>query len=305
MTNFKAWIKALRAHFLTATLAPVLLGTTIAWYDVGGLNIIFFILALIGVSSIHLGANLVNDYFDYKSGNDDVNVAGSHYSGGSRVIQEGLISPKSILIIALLFFFFGSLIGFYFLWVLKSIEILVIGLIGVFIGFFYTANPLKLGYRGFAEICNGVIFGPLIGLGAYYVQTQTFSTAILLTSVIVGLLLALVLIINEFPDYPADKTVGKRTLLVCLGREKSVKIFHFGIILAYFILTAGCILEIIPIASLVAFLSLPFAISAIKESRENFDKPQKIIKANISTFFLHISFSLLLCLGILLDRVLL
>ena len=120
MADLVAWVKALRAHFLTATFAPVVLGASVAFGQTGLFSLHYFVLALAGVSFIHLGANMSNDYFDYKSGNDDVNIMGSEYSGGSRVIQEGLIRPRHILYASLIFFAAGSIIGLYFILILVA-----------------------------------------------------------------------------------------------------------------------------------------------------------------------------------------
>src|SRR3989338_847528 len=113
MPRLKVWLKALRAPFFTATIVPVLLGAIIAWYDTGSFIWVKFWLTFAGALFMHAGTNLANDYFDHQSGCDEINATPTPFSGGSRVIQQGLIKAKNILFAALAFFIFGSLIGFY------------------------------------------------------------------------------------------------------------------------------------------------------------------------------------------------
>ena len=214
------WIKALRAHFLPATIAPVLIGTAVAWFATGRFDPLVFCLALIGGIFVHLGANLSNDYFDARSEADALNVDRNALSGGSRVIQDGLIPAGQILAAAISFLAAGALIGLYLAWRLHSVLLLGIGAAGVFCAYFYTGAPLRLGYRGLAEVLNGISFGPIITAGAYVVQTGSISGAVLLASIPPGVLLATLLMINEFPDYDSDLSVGKRTIVVGLGKKK-------------------------------------------------------------------------------------
>ena len=108
--NLTNWLKAFRLPFLTATIIPVALGSVIAWNHGGGFNWFLFFLTTLGISFLHIGTNLANDYFDHKSGNDDINKTPTPFSGGSRVIQEGSIKAKSVFLAALGFFALGSII---------------------------------------------------------------------------------------------------------------------------------------------------------------------------------------------------
>ncbi|MFA4843240.1 MAG: 1,4-dihydroxy-2-naphthoate octaprenyltransferase, partial [Candidatus Omnitrophota bacterium] len=222
MTNFKIWLKAARAPFLTATVVPVVLGAAVAWSEAGRFNLFNFLLTLIGIIFIHTATNLANDYFDHKTGNDWLNKTPTPFSGGSRVIPEKLISPRGVLIFSLSCFILGSLIGLWINYRLGTNVVLFMGIVGVFCGFFYTASPVRIGYTGFGELIVGLCFGPLVVMGSYYAQALSFSWAAFWASIPVGILIGLVLYINEFPDYDADKAVNKRTAVVTLGREKAV-----------------------------------------------------------------------------------
>ncbi len=304
IADFKTWARALRLPFLTATAVPALLGASVAYWEAGAFNWLLFLLSLVGVAFLHLGTNLANDYYDHKSGNDEANSSPTPFSGGSRVIQEGLIAPKAILITSLTCFTLGISIGLLLYWMTENMQIIAIGCIGVLIGFFYTASPLKLGYRGIGELLTGIGFGPLVVAGTYAVQVGSISSAALLASMPIGILVGLILFINEFPDYEADKKVGKKTWVVLMGKRNAVKLFHALLLFTYLFVGYVVFVNIFPLYTLVVFLTLPLAIKAYLVSRKNFESIKELLPANGSTIMLHLSFGLLLSLGFVLDRLL-
>lgn len=304
MSRFKIWLRAIRAPFFTASATPVLLGSVVAWADFGTFNWFYFFLTLIGVVFINAGTNLANDYFDHKSGNDEINETPTPFSGGSRVIQEKLIKPLDILVASLVFFFLAFLIGFYLNFSIPGNIILIVGLIGVLIGFFYTADPFRLGYRGFGELWVSLCLGPLVVLGAYYIQTQILSLEALLISVPPGILVGLILYINGFQDYEADKRVGKRTSIVILGKERAAKIYCFSLGLVYLWVIGGVIFKVFPPATLIIFLTIPLALRAARVLMKNFDKIYELLPANAATIQLHLCIGLLLCIGYIIDKIL-
>lgn len=297
------WLRAARLPFLTATLIPVALGTSISWWETARFDFVNFLLVLSGVALLHCATNLTNDYFDHKSGNDEINNNPTPFSGGSRVIQEKLIKPNGVFIFALACFVLGSLIGLWLNYQLKTNVILIMGIVGVFLGFFYTAYPLKIGYTGLGELIVGLCFGPLVVLGSYYVQARSFSWAALWGSVPIGILVGLVLYINEFPDYEADSAVGKKTLVVRLGKQRAVKLYHLLLGAAYLSLILGVVLKAVPAATLITLFSAPIALKALIVSRNNFDRIYELLPANASTIALHSLFGLLLCAGFILHKV--
>jgi len=301
--NFKIWLKAIRIPFFTATIIPVALGSIVAWYDTSNFIWARFWLAMVGALLIHIGTNLANDYFDHLSGCDEANPNPTPFSGGSRVIQEGLIPPGKILFVSLVSFISGGAIGLYLNYLCGQNVILVLGLIGVFLGFFYTAKPLRIGYTSLGELAVGIGFSPLIVMGAYYVQTQHLLFKLFLISLPVGILIALVLFINEFPDYLADKAVGKRTLVVILGKRRAVILYHILLASVYLAVVFLLIFKFLPITSLIVFLSLPIAIKAYLISKNNFDKVYELLPANAYTIGLHSIIGLLLCAGFILDKI--
>lgn len=300
--SIKTWLKAVRIPFSTATVIPVTLGSIIAWYDTDRFIWMRFFLAMLGALFIHIGTNLANDYFDHLSGCDKANPNPTPFSGGSRVIQEGLISPKEILHVSLASFILGGAIGLYLNYLCGGKAILILGIIGIFLGFFYTAKPFRIGYGSFGELAVGIGFGPLMVLGAYYVQAQNLPFKVFVISIPVGLLIALVLFINEFPDYQADKSVGKRTLVVILGKKKAVILYQILLAAVYLAIIALVIFKFLPVASLITFLGLPLALKAFAVSKKNYDNIYELLPANASTIALHSIVGLLLCIGFILDK---
>jgi 1,4-dihydroxy-2-naphthoate octaprenyltransferase len=300
--NFKIWFKAIRVPFFTATIIPVVFGYLLAWFDGAVFVWPRFFLTLVGAVCIHAGTNLANDFFDYLARCDEANPTPTPFSGGSRVIQEGLILPKKILVASLAFFAFGSLCGLYLNHISGGNVILILGMIGVFLGFFYSARPFKIGYGCLGELATGVGFGPLMVMGAYFVGAQRLPFKVFLISVPIGILIALVLFINEFPDYVGDKTVGKRTLVVALGKKRAVIIYHVLLATVY-VFTAGLIAaRFLPTFCLIALLSLPVAIRAVAVSKNNYDKIYELLPANAATIGLHAMIGALLCVGIVVDK---
>ncbi|MDP8204167.1 MAG: prenyltransferase [Candidatus Tenebribacter mawsonii] len=304
MNKIKLWIKASRAPFLTASLVSVVLGAVIAWNLTGELHLLKLILTTFGVIFVHSGTNLVNDYFDHKSNLDEINVNHNMFSGGSRVIQDKELSPKAMLTAGLLCFSATAAIGLYLNSITAGNVILYIGISGFLIGYFYTAKPLKFGYTALGELITAIACGPLIVYGTYFVITQTHSLQPLLASIPIGILVGLILYINEFEDHDADKAVGKKTLVIVFGKVKAIKLFYFFLVFNYIWVIIGVILNWFPIYTLAVILTLPICIKAIKVARVNYDKIKELLPANAATIGLHMIFGVLLSLGFVLDRLL-
>lgn len=303
MINFKVWLKAIRVPFFTATIIPIVLGSIMAWHDNNNFIWIKFWLTLSGGLLIHAATNLANDYFDYLSGCDTLNPTPTPFSGGSRVLPEGLLSPKKILSAWLVCFMLGGSIGLYLNYLSKNNVILILGIIGVFLGIFYTAKPFRLGYGALGELAVGIGFGPLMVAGSYYVQAQNLSLKAFLVSLPIGILIALVLYINEFPDYAGDIAAGKRNLVVRLGKKRAVILYHILLAATYLIIFSLVIFKFLPIISVVVLLSLPLALKAFLVSQHNFDKIYELLPANASTIGLHSLIGILLCASFVLDKI--
>jgi 1,4-dihydroxy-2-naphthoate octaprenyltransferase len=298
----KKWIVAIRAPFFTASVAPALVGVAVAFFEGYAVHWWHAALTLVGLLAIHGGTNLANDYFDHVTRDDWVNVTPTPFSGGSRVIQEGIISPRAMFIYSLACFAVGIACGLYLWRVTPGNVVLWLGLAGVASGSLYTAVPVTIGYRGVGELFVGLNFGPLAVLGAHYVQAGQLSPAALMASVPVGLLIAAVLYINEFPDYEADKQVNKKTLIVIFGPERARYGYITLIALTYAAIAAFVAFGGLPAWALLGLLTLPLAVKAAAVLMRHYREPYQLIPANALTIVVHFATAVLLSAGLALGR---
>lgn len=295
--DMNKFLRITRLPFLSVTIFAVLVGIVAAWATIGKLNWWYAFLTFLGVVLLHLGVNMINDYYDWKSGNDNVFKKPSPFSGGSRVIQEGIVAPKDMKTYALISFALGCLIGIY-LVMQMNLTILWLGLIGVILGYFYTGEPIRFAHRGLGELTIALSWA-LVVIGAFYVQAQTIPAGIIAAGSSIGLLVALVVWINEFSDLKADKEVGKDTLVVRLGLEKAATGYKIILSLAYLIILAGIGLRYMPITTGLVVLSLPIAWNASKIVSKEYKNIPKLIPAQAMTIQLQSVFGILLAAGYL------
>jgi 1,4-dihydroxy-2-naphthoate octaprenyltransferase len=291
------WIIKMRAPFFTVDIVPVLLGTALAWAREGKFNLWYFLLTLVGTVFINAGTNMTNDYFDHKWGSDEVNKEFINpFTGGSRVIQMGLVKPKEMLWQGIGFFIAASVIGLILAFT-RGWGVLWLGLIGVFSGYFYTAPPVRLVRTGLGELVVGMCLGPLTVLGAYYVQVQEMSWEPVVASLPVGFLVALILWINEFQDMPADAQVGKNHLIVRIGRKAGATAFGLLLAATYLSIILGVLFAGVTPWALIALAISPLALKAYRIAREHYDHPQELVPANVLTIRAHLLTGLLLSVG--------
>jgi 1,4-dihydroxy-2-naphthoate octaprenyltransferase len=303
------WLEELRAPFFTASAIPVVLGALVAWNETGQFHWGFFFLALIGGVLMHAGTNVANDYYDHKSRADELNVDYVRpFTGGSRIIQRGLLRPREVLVGALLFFLVACLIGLYLTYE-RGWGVLIIGLIGLFSGYFYTAPPFFLVATGFGELIVGLNFGVLMTLGSYYVQAQKVAWEPILASLPVGFLIAAVLYINEFQDCRSDEAVGKNHLVARLGKQKAAVGYEVMLYAAYASIIVGVMVRLfsppsgISLFAVLGLLTIPIAVKTIRIVRAHFDRLMELAPANANTVVLHSLVGILISVGYFLDEV--
>jgi len=288
MKKMAIYLAELRAPFFTGSIIPVLFGTTLAWYHEGEFSLYFFILNLIGAVMIQAGANVANDYYDHISGNDVANTEFARpFTGGSRMIQRGLLTPREVLAEACLCYAIGALIG---LWLAYTCGwfILALGLFGGITSYFYSAPPFKLVHRGIGEIIIGLDFGILMVAGTYFVQTGKISLVPVIASLPLTLLIIAILYINEFQDYNADRLVGKFNWVVRLGRKNGAKGYLALIAATYLSIVWGIAAGALPIASILTILTLPLAVKAVRTALANYENTAQLAPANAATILLHL-----------------
>jgi 1,4-dihydroxy-2-naphthoate octaprenyltransferase len=303
MHSVKKWMRATRAPFFTASIVPVLVGTALAWNVTGRFNLSSFLLVLAAILLFHAGTNVANDYYDHRTGNDEINTKVTPFSGGSRVIQEGLVPARHMLILALSCFFLGSLVGLYINAITPGNLILYLGIFGLLSGFFYTATPVLVGYRGIGEFLVGLNLGTLSIIGAYYVQAHSLSWPAFWMSLPIGFLVAAILYINQFPDYDADKAVNKRHLVVRLGKRKATYGYYCLIAATFLVIAGSVVFRMVTPFVLISFLALPIALGAVKTVSSSYDRFVELIPAQAKTIQTHLFTGLLLSLGLVIGKI--
>jgi 1,4-dihydroxy-2-naphthoate octaprenyltransferase len=296
VNRLQAYLVELRAPFLTVSILPVVLSVAIAEHETGAWNPLLFGLTLAGAVLLHLGANTINDWFDHISGNDEINTEFSRpFTGGSRMIQSGEVTPRGVLTLAIVLFCLAALIGVY-LYIVRGPAIILFGITGLVLGILYTEPRAMLAGRGFGELAIFLAFG-LIALGAYYVQTGYISRGALVAPMPLAILTTAIIIINEFQDAPADSATGKRTLIVRIGRKRGVVLFAAVTLSAYIPIAAGVASGLMPRVSLAALATLPLALKAVHTAAVNYDNPRAMTPANASTIITHLATGIILTLA--------
>jgi len=272
-----AWLRVIRIRFLLASVIAVSTGLAISWWHTSQVDIWHAILTLGGVIALHASVDLLNDYWDYKRG-IDTQTQRTKMSGGTGVLPEGLLQPRQVYRAGIAFLVIGTLIGSYFV-IVDGIIIGILLTFAVLSIYFYST---KIVDSGLAEIFV-TVKGTVIVLGTYFIQTSEITLASILGGIFVGVLSSLVLFITSFPDYDADKSKGRKTLVIVLGKQKATLIFWVFPIVAYLILFSGVILEIFPIYSLISLAAIPLMIKSGVILRQNFDKIQELVPAMANT----------------------
>jgi len=295
--SLKIWLAELRAPFFTASLVPVVLGAVIAWHETASFHLFYFTLTLIGVLSLHAATNTLNDYFDYKSGNDLLNrEANRPFDGGSPFLVDGRLKAESVYRFGMSALLLGIGIGL-FLSVRKGWLILPLGVIGVGTAYFYVEPRVKLASRGLGELLTGLCFGPLVVIGTYYVQVQKVSVAALIAGIPVGFLITNVLFINQFPDREADLAVGKNHWVVRLGKKKAAKVYVLLVSAVYISVVMGILLGVLPKISLITLLTIPISLKGTLIALREYDRSPKLRPAQAMTILAHLTTGLLLSLS--------
>ncbi|MCG6537993.1 MAG: prenyltransferase, partial [Syntrophales bacterium LBB04] len=226
----KGLMMTVKPESLLISFVAVSTGTAVASLY-GSVHWGYYSLTLLGMILMQGGANVLNDYFDYKNKVDTSHVPGSFGTGG-RAIARSLLSPFQVLFLGLLFYVIVLPIGAYFT-AKVGLPVLILGLIGFFLGFFYTGSPIGFKYYALGEPAVFLVWGPLIVSGAYYVQRVSFSFQPVFVSIPVGILVALILFANNIRDVVSDAHARVCTIATILGKEKAVKLSHSLIFASY------------------------------------------------------------------------
>jgi len=284
-------MRVMRAPFFTASAMSAVVASAAAWHFGAPRDWPAFVATLIGVVALQAAGNLSNDYYDHLSGDDEANRWFGPFSGGSRAIQDMGVAPKRVLAAAIIAFAVAAVCAAY-CWATRGgWQIPALALAGAGAAFLYTAPPTRLAYIGAGEAAIFAAFGPFLMMGAYFVQARHIDAAAFWCGVPVGLLVALILIVNEFPDYEADSSVGKKHLIVRLGLKRSILLCAAIYAAAYgsivFLVARG----LAPREAYAAFVTLPVAAFVIVWLARNDRSPLKLRISSGVHILLHFLFS--------------
>ena len=294
--KLEVWAKELRIPFLSLPAIFVPLGITVALLD-GYFNLVYGILTLIGIVCIHASVNVLNDYFDFKSGIDTATTP-TPFSGGSRVLPENLLTPRSVLIGGIILLAIGSLIGLYFLYIF-NFPPLLIALISIAIITSVAYSPV-LSKIGVGEVFVFLNFGPLLFTGVYYIQSGgLISTEAIVVGSIVGLMTTGILYINQFPDTDADKSKGRFHLVARLGKKRAAGIYKYIVNASYVIIILGIVTFTIPPTTIIALITIPKFRVANAILQKEYEKIMELIPAMGNTVMGTIQSGILLLVGYL------
>jgi len=293
LSSLQIWLIAARPRTLPAAVAPVLVGTSLAW-TVGPLDWIAFVAASLGALFIQVGTNLSNDYSDARRGADT-----EERLGPVRVTAGGLVPPKQVLFATYASFGMAVLCGIYLI-IIAGPVLLLIGAASILAGVLYTGGPRPYGYEGFGELFVFTFFGIVAVTGSYYVQRQALEWEAFVLAIPVGLLASAILVVNNVRDLETDRRANKQTLAVRIGRANTRRLFAVMVALAYPTALLPTMLGSFNAWPLLVLLTIPIAVALVRTVASHTDGPTlnaSLAKAGI----LELSFCVLLTAGLLLN----
>jgi 1,4-dihydroxy-2-naphthoate polyprenyltransferase len=293
LSSLQIWLIAARPRTLPAAVAPVLVGTALAW-TVGPLDWIAFVAAALGALFIQVGTNLSNDYSDARRGADT-----EERLGPVRVTAGGLVPPKQVLFATYASFGMAVLCGIYLIIIAGPI-LLLIGAASILAGVLYTGGPRPYGYEGFGELFVFTFFGIVAVTGSYFVQRQALEWEAFVLAVPVGLLASAILVVNNVRDLETDRRAGKKTLAVRIGRANTRRLFAAMILLAYPTALLPSLVGSFNAWPLLILLTVPIALALVRTVASRTDGPT-LNAALARAGVLELTFCALLTTGLLLN----
>ncbi len=299
--KLKSLMIAVRANFLLLAVVLGFLGGSLAWYEHQefgrDFNLAYAFLAGFGLVLTHISVNVFNDYFDYRSKLDYITPR-TPFSGGSKALPDGLITGKQALWLAIVTLAIATPIGIYFTLV-KGWLLLPLLVVAGIIVIIYTPLILKMGYPEWAP---GLGLGVLPILGAYFVQGGQYTASALIAAIPSGILVHNLLLLNEFPDAEADKTVKRRTLPIVIGKKNAAIVYSSLMIMVYLWIIGAVILHRMPTLTLLGLLTVPLAFKSISGSFK-FNDMSKMVPAQANNVFVVLLTQLLMGIGFILAGV--
>lgn len=294
LSSIKLMWKMTRPHTLTATFAPIILGTVAALYE-SQINWSLFSAMMVACLALQIATNLFNEYYDFKRGLDTLDSVGI----GGGIVRHGL-KPKNVLTVAFLLYLLAAIIGVY-ICMNSSWWLVVLGLIGMAVGYFYTGGPLPIAYTPFGELFAGLFMGTFFVLIAFYIQTNTLTIESMLISLPVGILVGAINMANNIRDIDEDIKGGRKTLAILLGREKAVAVLASAFVIAFMWIVVIVLIGYVSPWALMIFLGLKKPIAAIQGFKKGATEPSYMKIAMKSTAITNTIFGFLLSVGLLIS----
>ena len=259
------WLRVIRVRFLLASVIAVSVGLSINWWQNSQIEPFDAALTFAGVMALHASVDLLNDFWDFKRG-IDTKTKRTRMSGGTGVLPEGLLKPSSVYRAGIAFLVIGSAIGGYFV-IVDGITIAVILGFAILSIYFYST---KIVDSGLGEIFVA-IKGSMIVLGTYFIQSGQLTFEASLAGIVVGSLSALVLFIASFPDHDADKSKGRKTLVIAIGKQKAAQLFWTFPTVSYGVIMYGVASGLFPTSVLICLLTIPLMVKSGIGLKRTFD----------------------------------
>tara|TARA_B100001758_G_scaffold67691_1_gene56671 strand:- start:1632 stop:2516 length:885 start_codon:yes stop_codon:yes gene_type:complete len=271
------WLRVIRVRFLLASVIAVMTGLALNWSQNGSIEYFDALLTFAGVMALHASVDLLNDYWDFKRG-IDTKTTRTKMSGGTGVLPEGLLKPSSVYRAGVFFLVLGALIGSYFVITYGILIAIILGFAILSIYFYST----KIVDSGLGEFFVAVK-GSMIVIGTFYIQSGEVNIESILAGIVIGTLSSLVLFIASFPDHDADKSKGRKTLVITVGKEKARKLFWIFPLFAYGVIVIGVVLNYLPVFTLISLVSLPLIIKSGIGLQKNYDSVENLVPYMSST----------------------
>lgn len=291
-----------RPPFHIVGVFPFVLGALYAYKSTGTLNLTVFILSVIAVILIMLVTYYNGEYYDIVEDKLAPSMGKNTFSGGSQIIAQKILPRKYALIGSYISLGIAVIIGFILQFYFKTgVWTIPLGIIGLFFGFFYSRPPFRWVNRGIGELLIGFSYGWLTIAAAFYLQTSGFDSYIIWMAIPVGLTIFNVILLNEFPDYDADKTAGnKRNIVIRLGKEKGIIIYIAAQALIWIMFAVSMNIRFSRVASLTAIPFLLISIMLMIMAMMKKYKAPKILEAMCGLgILLNIGITLAYLLGVI------
>ena len=271
------WLRVIRVRFLLASIIAVSVGLSLNWWQNSTLDSLDAILTFAGVMALHASVDLLNDFWDFKRG-IDTKTKRTKMSGGTGVLPEGLLKPSSVYRAGVAFLIIGTVIGGYFV-ITDGITIAIILGFAILSIYFYSTKIVDSGLGEFFVAVKGA----MIVIGTLFIQSGEITIESILAGIVVGALSSLVLFIASFPDHDADKSKGRKTLVIVAGKEKAVKLFWIFPLVSYCAIISGVLLQVFPLLSMISFLSIPIMIKSGLGLKKHFNSVDNLFPFMSST----------------------